>query len=124
MDKVKQLRTQGIIVRCYISRYVGRHVTASRIEDSWGIDHTKQRVFFRYGKRPFSKSEIRNLKLIDSKVQVDPFGGETEIQLIDAESKGLMGYGKAICLDCEKFNRSMGFQIALKRALKNAKVTV
>lgn len=125
MDKAAKLRKKGIIVRCFISRYIGREVNISRIEDSWGIDHGKRKAFVRHGKRAYSKSEIDNLrKVLPKDFNLDPFGGKTEVLLIDAESKGIMGHGEALCLDCDRFNRSMGYQIALNRALKNAQVEI
>ena len=123
-DIVATLRTQNIIVQAHVGRYVG----VSGVEYIRGMENP-QDTFVRANKGKLSTPREaqafindESLKALDLAPQIDPYGGTTEVHLIDVESGAIMGSGDSKCHNNDKFNRSLGFKKALRRALNSAKL--
>ena len=121
-----ELRKRDIKVDCRISRYVGVNTFLK------SFDFARRKVFSTKKITRISnllplngaKQLIKGNKAFGVNADLDPNGGLTQVALIDIKTNAVMGYGEAICSDQDTFNRSRGYQIALNRAIKNAKISV
>jgi hypothetical protein len=117
------LRTQGILVRSHVGRYVGFEGEAR-----FACSFTESGFFRAKGGLPQEPREVQeflandSLKEIGLSPKLDAYGGHTEVLLFDVESGAIMGSGLARCSNEDRFSRSLGFKKALRRALKSAKL--
>lgn len=73
-------------------------------------------------KELYDRASIRGSVSDTGAISMCRFGGYTEVVVIDKESDKLVAQGHARCSLQDEFDSSQGFNIAINRAIKNAKL--
>jgi len=127
--QIDKLNKMGIHVHVQHLRYVCRKIEHNSMmivksgDIKYNINNSTDKCYLLVS--PLMELNVCKRLIEDSpiKLELSPWGGSVMVTLLDTE-KNVISFGQSVCAFEDAYKRKLGFNIALKRAMKNADIKI